>query len=140
MAVLWAVSRLFGTNNIRKTGAGNGFPYTSSFFTFIRSSYLSVPAGLTATSSRLIVSPAEYDKGYDVIIMFITSNIKALERPGDYELKEWKEAGLPKASMPRMKLATVDKNIIIKKIARLTEADQKAIQELIIDFFTVYIV
>ena len=64
----------------------------------------------------LIVVSAEYNKGYDVIIMCITSNLSALERPGDYQLEKWKEAGLPKPSMTRMKLATVDKNIIIKKI------------------------
>jgi len=36
--------------------------------------------------------------------------------------------------MTRMKLATVDKNIVIKKIARLEETDRKAIQEITIDF------
>jgi mRNA interferase MazF len=85
----------------------------------------------------LIISPAEYNKGYDAIIMFITSNLSALERPGDYRLEEWKEAGLPKPSMTRMKLATVDKNIIIKKIAHLEETDQKAVKEIIADFFDV---
>lgn len=84
----------------------------------------------------LIVSPANYNKGYDAIIMFVTSNLSAIERPGDYELQEWQEAGLPKPSMTRMKLATVDKNIIIKKIARLTDKDRKAIQKIITDFFS----
>jgi len=68
--------------------------------------------------------------------MFVTSNLTGLARPGDYRLKKWKEAGLPKPSMTRMKLATVDKNIIIKKIARLTSTDKKAIQEIITDFFS----
>jgi mRNA interferase MazF len=84
----------------------------------------------------LIISPADYNKGYDVIIMFITSNLSAFGRTGDYKLTKWKEAGLPKPSMTRMKLATVDKNIIIKKIARLEEADRKPIQEIIFSFFS----
>lgn len=83
----------------------------------------------------LIISPIDYNKGFDVIIMFITSNLSAFGRPGDYKLSMCKEAGLPKPSMTRMKLATVDKNIIIKKIARLTEKDKKAIQEIIANFF-----
>jgi mRNA interferase MazF len=93
---------------------------------------------LTTNKKRpaLVISPVEYNKGLDVIIMFITSNINAPERPGDYHLKKWKEAGLPKPSMTRMKLATVDKNIIIKKFARLKETDKKAIQNLFIDFFS----
>jgi len=56
---------------------------------------------LSANKKRpaLIISPAGYNKGYDVIIMFITSNLGAFERPGDYVLQEWKEAGRPKPSM-----------------------------------------
>jgi mRNA interferase MazF len=84
----------------------------------------------------LVISPADYNKGPDVIIMFITSNLRVFGRPGDYKLTKWKEAGLPKPSMSRMKLATVDKNIVIKKIARLEETDREAVQEIITDFFS----
>jgi hypothetical protein len=41
----------------------------------------------------------------------------------DYILAEWKEAGLPKPSMTRMKFATIDKKLAIKKIAALREVD-----------------
>jgi len=109
--------------------------------TYRRWDIILVPFPFTNLSTNkkrpaLIVSPAEYNKGYDVIIMFITSNLSALERPGDYKLTKWKEAGLPKPSMTRMKLATVDKNIVIKKIAQLKETDREAVQEIITDFFS----
>lgn len=84
----------------------------------------------------LIISPANYNKGFDVIIMFVTSNVSAFGRSGDYKLKRWKEAGLPKPSMTRMKLATIDKSIIIRKIAKLTDTDIQAIQKIVIDFFS----
>lgn len=84
----------------------------------------------------LIISPADYNQGLDVIIMFVTSNLSAYGKPGDYKLKKWKEAGLPKPSMTRMKLATIDKNIIIKKIARLHQMDRKTIQKNVINFFS----
>ena len=109
--------------------------------TYRRWDIILVPFPFTNLSTHkkrpaLIVSPAEHNIGYDVIIMFITSNLSALERPGDYKLMKWKEAGLPKPSMTRMKLATVDKNIVIKKIARLKETDREAVQEIITDFFS----
>lgn len=84
----------------------------------------------------LVVSPEKYNKDYDLIIMFITSNVTAYGRIGDYKITEWKEAGLPKPSMTRMKLATIEKSIIVKKFARLKEADIKAVQEILISFFS----
>ncbi|HET8865365.1 MAG TPA: type II toxin-antitoxin system PemK/MazF family toxin [Gracilimonas sp.] len=71
----------------------------------------------------LIISPKEYNLGLDILVMFVTSNINAEDRVGDYELIEWKEAGLPKPSMTRMKFATIDKNLVVKKIAALREVD-----------------
>lgn len=71
----------------------------------------------------LIISPKEYNSGPDVLVMFVTSNISAPYRVGDYKLIDWEKAGLPKPSMTRMKFATIDKKLVIKKIATLREVD-----------------
>ena len=63
----------------------------------------------------LIVSPDEYNKNLDVVIAFITSNLDSEYRIGDYKIQNWQESNLPKPSMIRMKFATVDKSIILKK-------------------------
>jgi mRNA interferase MazF len=85
---------------------------------------------LSATKKRpaLVISPREYNSGPDVLVMFVTSNLKAKAKMGDYILTEWEKAGLPKPSMTRMKFATIDRNLIIKKIAALTENDKSALK------------
>ncbi len=93
---------------------------------------------LTITKKRpaLIISPSAFNREFEAaIIMFITSNVSAYGTIGDYKIKQWKKAGLPKPSMSRMKLATVDKNIIIKKFGRLKEVDVTAIQKKLKNFF-----
>ena len=61
----------------------------------------------------LIISPDSYNTLFDIVVLFITSNISSAERPGDYLISNWEEASLPKPSMIRMKFATIDKSIII---------------------------
>lgn len=93
---------------------------------------------LTTTKKRpaLIVSPNEYNKNMDVVIAFITSKLDLEYRVGDYKIQEWKRSNLPKPSMLRMKFATIDKSIIVKKLGRLSEKDVQEFSKLLIDFFT----
>lgn len=92
---------------------------------------------LETTQKRpaLIVSPEEYNKKADVVIAFITSKLDVEYKTGDYALQEWKEAHLPRPSMLRMKFATIDKSIIIKKLGRLKEKDIGHFSDLLVRFF-----
>jgi len=65
----------------------------------------------------LVISPDEYNNQLDVVIAFITSKMDQSHRCGDYIINEWSKSGLPKPSMLRMKLATVDKTMILKILA-----------------------
>ena len=93
---------------------------------------------LTTTKKRpaLIISPDEYNENLDIVIVFITSKLDLEYRFGDYKIKEWREANLPKPSMLRMKFATIDKSIILKKLGKLTDKDAEEFNKLLIDFFT----
>lgn len=84
----------------------------------------------------LIISPDSYNDGLDFVIAFITSKIDAKERLGDYQIKYWQKANLPKPSMLRMKFATIDKRIIVKKLGSLTPKDIALYQKELIDFFS----
>ena len=84
----------------------------------------------------LIISPDEYNKNPDVVIAFITSKLDLEYRSGDYKINEWELADLPKPSMIRMKFATIDRSIIVKKIGRLSEKDIKAFKKLLVGFFS----
>jgi mRNA interferase MazF len=101
---------------------------------------VTVPFPFTDLSSSkkrpaLIVSPNNFNIGKDVVIAFVTSQIPFPLRFGDYELQKWIEAGLPKRSVVRMKFATLDKNLVIKKIGEIEPVDRKEIEEMIILFF-----
>ena len=92
---------------------------------------------LTTTKKRpaLIISPNEYNDKFDVIIAFITSKLDLEYRIGDYNIQEWEKSNLPKPSMLRMKFATIDKSIIIKRFGILSENDVKEFTKLLINFF-----
>lgn len=56
-------------------------------------------------------------------------------RLGDYTIERWEESKLPKPSMIRMKFATIDKSIVVKKIGHLSELDISGFHNEIIKFF-----
>jgi len=84
----------------------------------------------------LIVSPDNYNVGKDIVIAYITGQTNLSAHFGDYDLHKWKEAGLPKASKLRMKFATLDKNIIVKKLGELEKEDSEEIEKILVSFFT----
>ncbi len=84
----------------------------------------------------LIISPNEYNSKDDLIIAFITSQIDRAYRTGDYHIQEWQQAKLPKPSMIRMKLATIEKSIVVKKLGQLPENDIQQFQDIFSRFFT----
>lgn len=83
----------------------------------------------------LILSPENYNNGPDIVILFITSNLTAYGRMGDFLIQNWKQSGLPKPSMTRMKFATIEKSIVLKKLGNISKPDQKAINGEIQQFF-----
>jgi mRNA interferase MazF len=92
---------------------------------------------LSAAKRRpaLIVSPDTYNTGKDVVIMYMTSQMNLPPRLGDYKLQKWKETGLPKPSITRMKFATIDKTIIVKTLGKLENIDSEKIEKSLLAFF-----
>jgi len=92
---------------------------------------------LKSTKRRpaLIISPDEYNEKIDVVIAFITSKIDTEYRLGDYQIREWKKAKLPKPSKIRMKFATLDKSMIVKKIGKLSIKDISEFKKILTHFF-----
>jgi len=93
---------------------------------------------LSTTKRRpgLVVSPDAYDSsGPDLVIAFMTSRLGLPPRPGDHRIRFWKESGLPKPSLLRMKLATIQQEIVVKKIGRLFQGERSDVQGVLRDFF-----
>jgi len=93
---------------------------------------------LSATKKRpaLVMSSEIYNEGHDLVIAFVTSQIYAKSRIGDYTIVNWKAASLPKPSMIRMKFATIDKSIIVRKLGHLSKNDSDGFREELIGFFS----
>lgn len=99
-----------------------------------------VPFPFTDLSSAkrrpaLIVSPDVYNARKDVVIAYVTSQINAPLRFGEYQLQNWKQAGLPKPSLVKMKFATINKTIIVKTIGQLENTDREEIKKILLSFF-----
>ena len=86
----------------------------------------------------LIISPDNFNRDeQDVIIVHLTSNLRSRERAGNYGIMKWEVANLPKPTLVRMKLSTISKSIIRKKLGRLHQQDQIGFQETWNLFFSI---
>ena len=92
---------------------------------------------LMTTKKRpaLVISPDEYNCGQDLVMAFITSQIGVKAKPGDHLIERWRESGLPKPSMLRMKIATIERKIVIRKLGCLAKLEQVSVSEVIQNFF-----
>ena len=78
----------------------------------------------------VIVSIDIYNQaGDDVIAAAITGNLKAAQRPGDYLLSYWREAGLTKESLVKSVLFTVEKSLIIRRLGKMRETDMEGLSQ-----------
>ncbi len=65
-----------------------------------------------------------------VTLAMITSQVEALRLEGDVLLSDWKEAGLLHPSLLRLaKVATVDEDLIDKRVGALSPADRRRTRE-----------
>lgn len=71
-----------------------------------------------------------------VVIAMITSQMKGAVIPGDVNLQQWDDSGLPKPSKVRVaKVVTVDSELVLKKIGKLTAKDTIAVRKAFGDVF-----
>ncbi len=84
---------------------------------------------LSTTKRRpgLVISPRELNASGDVTIAFVTSQVDTAARTGDCMIRDWREAGLPKPSLVRMKVVTLSSALIIRKIGSLPAHDRQAV-------------
>lgn len=79
----------------------------------------------------LILSSHEhFNKETQHSIMVMITSARNLEWPGDVEITDLSSAGLPKASVIRMKLFTIDHRLIIESLGILSPKDQKVLKKM----------
>jgi mRNA interferase MazF len=96
-----------------------------------------VDSNIQKRRPALVLSSYEYfnKKTQHSIMAMITSGRNS-EWPGDIEITDLSSAGLPKASIIRMKFFTIDHRLIIEPIGTLSLNDQKALKKMIQSIFS----
>ncbi len=73
----------------------------------------------------------------DIVIMAVTSQSLKKLSVGECFIEDWSEAGLVKRSVVKPAIATIEQNLVIRKIGKLSDADsislQKLLRELLFD-------
>lgn len=78
----------------------------------------------------VVISSDVYNAEYpDRILMGITSQVGSSQKVGDIIITDWRGAGLLKASMIKPVIATIEKQLIIKKLGRLQDVDIQSLKE-----------
>ncbi len=75
-----------------------------------------------------------------VVVAMITSQVEGLRLPGDVELKDWKAAGLLHPSLLRLaKVATIDEDLVDKRIGKLSSGDLRCAGEAFRGVFSAWV-
>jgi len=85
----------------------------------------------TAAKKRpaIVVSSEAYHRDRrDVIVMAVTSQARPGSGIGESAVEGWKDAGLLKPSIVKPVLATIDRDLIVRKLGALRDDDCSAVQ------------
>ena len=86
----------------------------------------------SATKKRpaIIVSSAAYHRArQDLIVMPITSQMRASGTFGDVNVQDWKSAGLLMPSIIKPVFATLHRSLVIKTLGTVSARDQSRLKE-----------
>jgi mRNA interferase MazF len=67
----------------------------------------------------------------DVIIMAVTSQMRAVPTLGEHWIRQWQAAGLLKPSAVKPIIATLEQRLILKTLGTLAMQDQEALRQII---------
>ncbi len=88
----------------------------------------------TKRRPAVVVSSGAYHRERpDLIILAVTSQVRAAPMVGETAIKKWKEAGLLKPSVFKPLLATVEKGLVLHKLGRLEDEDRQALRAVLDD-------
>lgn len=83
-----------------------------------------------ATKRRpaLVISNALFNKQHDQLVLAMITTATDNVWPSDVSLNNWQKAGLKVACHFRLKLFTLDQNLVLKTIGHLSSQDIKSVR------------
>ena len=86
--------------------------------------------GIKKRPAIVVSSDAYQRQRPDVVLMAVTSQLlRPAGAVGEVLITEWQKAGLPKASLIRPVLTTIEKRLILRKLGELQEPDRTALRQ-----------
>ncbi len=86
----------------------------------------------TATKRRpavVVSSKVCHQERQDLILMAVSSQLRAFTTVGEVVIQHWQQAGLIKPSVIKPIFSTVEKGLILRKLGQLSEEDREAIKK-----------
>jgi mRNA interferase MazF len=75
----------------------------------------------------VVVSSDAYNRGPDLLLASITSNLSAIPHPGDHVITDWQGAGLRRPSLLQTKVFIVEQSLVQSTLGRLRPNDLAAL-------------
>jgi mRNA interferase MazF len=86
--------------------------------------------GIKKRPAIVVSSDAYQRQRADVVLMAVTSQIlRPAGTVGEVLITEWQKAGLPKASLIKPVLTTIEKRLILRTLGQLQEPDRTALRQ-----------
>jgi mRNA interferase MazF len=83
----------------------------------------------TKRRPAVVVSSERYHhERPDLIILAVTSQVRAAPALGEAAIGKWKEAGFLKPSVLKPLLAMIEKGLVLRKLGRLEDEDRQTLQ------------
>jgi mRNA interferase MazF len=80
----------------------------------------------------IVVSSDEYHRDRpDVILMAVTSQVRAAAGVGECAVEGWREAGLLKPSVVKPIVATVHRQLVLRKLGTLRDHDRAGVRRVL---------
>lgn len=92
-----------------------------------------------ATKRRpaLVVSNERFNQQHNQLVLAMITTATENVWPSDVSLSNWQEAGLTVACHFRLKLFTLDQNLVVKTIGHLSSQDVRSVQAVFTEYIDV---
>ena len=85
----------------------------------------------------LVISNALFNQQHDQLVLAMITTTTDSVWPSDVSLTHWQEVGLKVACHFRLKLFTLDQNLVLKTLGRLSSQDAKSVQAVLVKYVDV---
>lgn len=81
----------------------------------------------------VVSSDAYHRERPDLIILAVTTQVRAAPAVGEAAIAMWKQAGLLRPSVFKPLLATIEKGLVLRTLGRLEDEDRRALRAVLDD-------